>query len=146
MIILRGTVEVRATDGAVRVFGLGTVVRLEDTTVGRPRDARLAGRGLGRVRRRDRVVPTSPGAVGLSTDGCGRPPVPGQSPPAQVKAAGELVGSHVRVGRCAAKFVLHLSDKPRLAGLVAAFSLERFAGPSARQLHVFTKRGEMAVD
>ena len=32
MIILRGTVEVRATDGAVRRFGPGTVVHLEDTT------------------------------------------------------------------------------------------------------------------
>jgi hypothetical protein len=47
VIILRGTVEVRATDGAVRVFGPGTVVHLEDTTGGRPRDARLTGRGLG---------------------------------------------------------------------------------------------------
>jgi hypothetical protein len=32
VIILRGTVEVRTTDGAVRRFGPGTVVHLEDTT------------------------------------------------------------------------------------------------------------------
>jgi hypothetical protein len=32
VIIIRGTVEVRATDGAVRRFGPGTVVQLEDTT------------------------------------------------------------------------------------------------------------------
>lgn len=31
VIILRGTVEVRTTDGAVRRFGPGTVVHLEDT-------------------------------------------------------------------------------------------------------------------
>lgn len=32
MIILRGTVEVRTTDGAVRRLGPGTAVHLEDTT------------------------------------------------------------------------------------------------------------------
>jgi hypothetical protein len=32
VIILRGTVEVRATDGAVRRFGPGNVVHLKDTT------------------------------------------------------------------------------------------------------------------
>jgi hypothetical protein len=32
VIILRGTVEVRTTDGAVRRFGPGTAVHLEDTT------------------------------------------------------------------------------------------------------------------
>jgi quercetin dioxygenase-like cupin family protein len=32
VIIARGTVEVRTTDGAVRQFGPGTVVQLEDTT------------------------------------------------------------------------------------------------------------------
>jgi hypothetical protein len=32
VIILRGTVEVYTTDGAVRRFGPGTVVHLEDTT------------------------------------------------------------------------------------------------------------------
>lgn len=32
VIILRGTVEVRTGDGAVRQFGSGTVVHLEDTT------------------------------------------------------------------------------------------------------------------
>jgi hypothetical protein len=32
VIIVRGTVEVRATDGTVRRFGPGTVVCLEDTT------------------------------------------------------------------------------------------------------------------
>ena len=32
VIILRGTVEVRTTDGAVRRFGPGSVVHLEDTT------------------------------------------------------------------------------------------------------------------
>lgn len=31
VIILRGTVEVRTTDGAVRRFGPGTAIRLEDT-------------------------------------------------------------------------------------------------------------------
>src|SRR5262249_9068033 len=31
VIVVRGTVEVRATDGAVRQFGPGTVVQLEDT-------------------------------------------------------------------------------------------------------------------
>lgn len=30
--MVRRTVEVRVTDGAVRRFGLGTVVQLEDTT------------------------------------------------------------------------------------------------------------------
>jgi hypothetical protein len=32
VVILRGTVEVRTTDGAVRRFGPGTAVHLEDTT------------------------------------------------------------------------------------------------------------------
>jgi hypothetical protein len=32
MVTLRGTVEVRTTDGAVRRFNAGDVVRLEDTT------------------------------------------------------------------------------------------------------------------
>jgi hypothetical protein len=32
IIILRGTVEVRTTDGAVRQFGPGTAIHLEDTT------------------------------------------------------------------------------------------------------------------
>ena len=32
VIMLRGTMEVRATDGAVRRFGPGSVVHLEDTT------------------------------------------------------------------------------------------------------------------
>jgi hypothetical protein len=32
VIMVRGTVEVRATDGTVRLFGPGTVVQLEDTT------------------------------------------------------------------------------------------------------------------
>jgi hypothetical protein len=32
VIILRGTVEVRTTDGAMRRFGPGTAVHLEDTT------------------------------------------------------------------------------------------------------------------